>query len=133
MKKTIFFAEQFADMVANGQKRQTLRASDDYLHWDIGEQFELRAGSSARPGRLLGIAMFTGVSEVMLYDHRFEKICPSCRESKSTSNPFTLDQLAKQDGFKDWNMMVAWLREKYKKPLKGLPFIGVLITWEVIQ
>jgi len=113
------FQEQFAQAVASGEKRQTIRRArkrpikpDDRLFFFT----EQRSANCTR----LGEAECREVEPI-----RFETdgsiTLDGCR---IWQNGMLAHALAVDDGFRNANEMVGWFTEHY-----GLPFEGVVIRW----
>lgn len=119
------FQQRFADAVASGQKRQTIRAPrkrpilpGDRLHLFTGMR---------RPGcRKLGVGVVLRVRPITI---GLGFACDEIRVG-SGGEPFlsVVDRavLARDDGFSCCSELVDWFRDTH-----GLPFTGSLIEWEL--
>ena len=107
------FKEQFALMVASGQKRQTIRA--------------LRK-RHVMPGE--AIQLYTGSRKLVDSDPICTDVIDISIDDNGVYQPYQgrmdHDQIAMDDGFSDFAEMKAFFQEAY-----GLPFLGVLIKWEL--
>jgi hypothetical protein len=110
------FQDRFADDVASGRKRQTIRANSKRRHARPGETVQLYNGLRRTTCRLLrlGTCLSTfrcriTASDVFLGRERIHNV----------------DDFARADGFADFAAMKEWFAETH-----GLPFNGVLIIWE---
>jgi hypothetical protein len=115
------FQSRFADLVASGQKRQTIRVTRKYpikpgdtLHFFTGMR---------RPGcrRLRDSAECIGVSEVVIGEGKHQD---DIRLDGAIIGTESRAALARSDGFCCTTEMIAWFREAH-----GLPFEGVVIRW----
>jgi hypothetical protein len=114
------FKARFADAVANGSKRQTIRAprKGRSRHARLGEPVQLYTGLRTKAAWKLRHPDPICIRST--YCHIHEK------GITFGNYPVThLDDFAKLDGFADFEEMKAWFRETH-----GLPFIGQLIEWE---
>lgn len=112
------FQKQFADKVASGEKRQTIRANGKRTHAKEGDIIQLYTGLRTKACRKLGEAVCKGTTEIFIDEHNVTSPCGT--------RPFILgDDFAKRDGFKDKQDMIDWFRKTH-----GLPFKGTLIVWE---
>lgn len=118
------FQPRFADLVASGVKRQTIRGErKDGLSPALGDVLSLRAWLGrprASKQRLLRpecpcVAIF-GV----IIDDKFGMNLYDGEAGFATD----ADQIARADGFGSFIEMKMWFREQH-----GLPFRGVLIQW----
>lgn len=114
------FQPQFHDMVADGIKRQTIRKRPK-REINIGDHLSLR-GWLGLPYRskqfLIADAVVKDVQEVNIFGDSIQ--IDGIRLTKPQR-----EQLAKDDGFKDFDAMVQWFRDTH-----GLPFEeGILIKW----
>ena len=110
------FQGRFADAVASGAKRQTIRAARKRRHARAGEMLQLYTGMRTKACRKLRDAVCVKSTYCAIYD-----------ESITTGDhpPADLDEFAQRDGFADFADMTDWFREMH-----GLPFIGQLIVWK---
>jgi hypothetical protein len=134
------FKEQFAFMVASGQKRQTIRASRK-RHVMPGEAIQLYTGMRTKACRKL-VDPDPICTSVIAIRIDVNGLCTLFIDPNSDDNGryhahyealfcapdqagMGCDQIARDDGFSDFTEMKAFFQEAY-----GLPFLGVLIKWE---
>ena len=113
------FQPRFAEAVASGEKRQTIRREGKRIHADRGDTVHLFTGMRTKNCRKLGEAVCTRSTYCAI------------RADGITTGDFPamdLDKFAKADGFDDFNDMKKWFRDTH-----GLPFIGRLIQWAAPQ
>ena len=116
------FQERFADLVADGTKRQTIRGvRKDGRSPALGDTLSLRTwlGRPRASGQRLlrPECPCVGVGSVWI------------NEGGVSVDGYIMDlgernELAKSDGFRDYEEMHEWFREQHR-----LPFRGVLIRW----
>ncbi len=112
----INFSPQFADAVAKGIKRQTIRALRK-RPIRIGDYLALYTGQrTARCRRLLDTCC-KRVAPIVIEE--FNVILDGKKLWEHE-----MRELARQDGFEIWDEFVAWFEDHY-----GLPFEGVVIYW----
>lgn len=117
------FQKQFAPLVENGKKRQTIRAVGKRRHAKPGEPIQLYTGMRTKVCRKL-ITPDPVCVEVSL-------LCIHLGHPRATVNGQiiegkALDNLAKADGFNTAEEMREWF-----STVHGLPFHGLIIKWEV--
>lgn len=109
------FQERFADDVAAGVKRQTIRAHSLRRHARPGDELQLYTGMRTKKCRLIRRARCEAVMNcVIAEDHAvlgFDRVSD-------------LDSFASLDGFPSYREMTKWFRDAH-----GLPFRGLLIRW----
>jgi hypothetical protein len=105
----INFSPQFADLVASGAKRQTIRQK---ARCKVGDKLQLYTGQRTKKCRKLADAICSHVFKITM---------------PLRDNPFITPEFAKADGFNDANEMQWWFRNRYKT----LIFEGYLIKWEL--
>jgi len=116
--RVLMFQPQFADLVASGQKMQTIRPIRKKFPVTVGEKLSLRKWSN-KPYRSKQIELcqvtcrFTCHLRIDL-----DGITWPCQPV------MPIQLLVQQDGFATFAAMQAWLQKAY-----GLPFNGVLIQW----
>jgi hypothetical protein len=110
------FKSRFADAVASGAKRQTIRANGKRRHARPGEALQLYTGMRTKDCRKLRDAVCVISTYCAIYDDRI---------TTGKHPSIDLDEFAQRDGFADFTDMTDWFRETH-----GLPFIGQLIVWE---
>lgn len=113
------FQMQFADDVATGSKRQTIRAHrKDNRHAKPGDKLQLYTGMRTKACRKL-------IQE--------DPVCISSEGINITSDGIsyadggecmTPDVVARRDGFRDFAEMAEWFSKTHE-----LPFTGILIRW----
>ncbi len=118
--KVLLFQPRFAELVAAGTKRQTIRLvrRSTIRPIRVGDELSLRRWSGA-PYR----------SKQIVLRH---EICRHVEEIKLWRNNFRMgknyaedvDNFAADDGFADYAEMMDWFERTH-----GLPFTGVLIGW----
>lgn len=112
------FQKHFAEKVASGEKRQTIRAfRKDGRDPKVGDRLYLYTGLRTKEARKLGEAVCTSVRGILIQRRQFQVVSddPEC---PSPAN------LAKADGFESFDAMLDWFEKVH-----GLPFEGVLIRW----
>jgi len=113
----LMFKPRFADLVASGAKRQTLRPPRKRGVPGIGEVVSLRRWSGAAyrsPQVELARGRIAGTDHVELDD-----LIVVVNGTEVDRHAF-----ARADGFASWPDLVAWFRETH-----GLPFAGTLYRW----
>ena len=117
------FNPRFADLVASGEKRQTIRRNAECVAGDALQLFS--------EGRHIADALCTRVRPVwicethMRIDGEWLRAGTSLRgDIEDCDNDF-----AKRDGFGGFLEMVRWLQNSYAT----LPFNGFLIEWELTE
>lgn len=114
------FQARFADAVAIGTKRQTIRAPrKDGRHAKPGDALQLYTAMRTRQCRKLRDAVCHDACDVLLETNRITTFSPQELHAD-------LDAFARLDGFVDWQEMREWFAETH-----GLPFQGILIRWLV--
>jgi hypothetical protein len=111
------FQPQFADAVATGQKRQTIRRKNRFKE---GDQLQLYTGQRTKECRKLGDAVVLRVRPVAIW------------HDGPVVNGIPLygwhaTKFAQRDGFSGVGEMNKFFDERY-----GLPFSGWLVTWKII-
>ena len=111
------FQARFADAVASGAKRQTIRAPRKNGHALVGSPIQLYTGLRTKDARKLREPDPLCVKSTY---------CAIREDSITLGNLPTvdLDEFAQRDGFENFDAMKAWFRGTH-----GLPFIGQLIMW----
>lgn len=121
------FKPQFAAMVSDGRKCQTVRPVPKRMP-QAGDSISLCCweGKPYRSKqRLLTEATITRVSKITITEMGYEHWDEGWRVMMS---PESLDDFARRDGFQDWSALTDWFRETY-----ALPFYGVCIHWENLK
>lgn len=111
------FQARFAELVASGAKRQTIRAPRK-RPIAMGDTLRLYTGLRQKGARLLGEGRVTAVA----WPYR---IPAAVRRGRQTRKLYAM---AIADGFESGPEMCAWFQKVH-----GLPFDGVLIQWELIR
>ena len=114
------FQPRFADLVASGAKRQTIRR---LRAWGMGDTLHLWEGGRTHKVRKLGVARICWFGAV-----RIEDCSVLIRDAGTPWRPIEAEDLtpfAWADGFQTAVEFFSFFRERY-----GLPFEGVLIRWE---
>ncbi len=117
------FQPRFADLVARGKKRQTIRPvrrrpikAGDLLH--------LYTGMRTKGCRKLGEAVCTNVVPALIENYWIFGVGFGTEKAIKEGPPDLLGEFAQRDGFDSWPEMREWF-----KKIHGLPFEGVLIAW----
>lgn len=122
------FSAQFATLVEDGDKRQTIRAprKDGRPHCKVGDTIKLFTGMRTKSCRLLRTARVTGIDRVKINETDMQL---NGRQVFSTLHSrdadLTDNEFAENDGFDDFMDMAAWFEKTH-----GLPFEGVVIYWD---
>jgi len=111
------FSPEFADDVASGKKRQTIRQTK---RGKVGDPVQLFTGQRTKQCRRL--RQDEPVLEAVSYIH----IAPTGISLGNIANfPRDRDDFAKADGFKDFAAMHAWFKAKYGQD----HFYGYVHRW----
>jgi len=111
------FSPEFADAVASGAKRQTIRQTK---RAKVGDRLQLYTGQRTKqcrkliePDPVCTVVDYCAVRPdyLTLGDVRL--------------HPRDIDEFARADGFADYAAMVAWFKAKYGSPF----FIGYVHKW----
>ena len=114
------FQKQFAEAVASGQKRQTIRAlRKDGRHAKQGDRLQLYTGMRTKACRKLRDAVCHDACPILIEHDKIWTFEPQ-------ELHLDLAAWAKRDGFESWGAMRAFFEQTH-----GLPFNGVLISWLV--
>jgi hypothetical protein len=116
------FRPRFVEAIAQGAKRQTIRA-DRKRHAQPGEELQLYTGMRTKQCRLIGRATCESVHHVSLLPFRFQQ----GRVRVDGYPERALDAFARRDGFADWDDLCDFWSEAHRGE-SGL-FEGVLIKW----
>lgn len=125
MSPLLGFQERFADAVASGEKRQTIRAfRKDGRDPKRGDTLHLWTGLRRPGARKLGEVTCTAVLKITICADR-EVICPS-GGFHATYGPYPECNraFARADGFRSYPELVDWFEATH-----GLPFSGLVIRW----
>ena len=116
------FQPRFADLVASGKKRQTIRAvrrrpikPGDLLH--------LFTGMRTNHCKRLPSAQCRFVMPIRIEESGF-MLTTGAGTQEQWKEPMLLRWFAVRDGFHNWAEMWEWFNKVH-----GLPFEGVLIAW----
>lgn len=114
------FQGRFANLVAAGTKRQTIRV-DRLGRLAVGRQLQLYTGLRTKNVRKL-----TTIDPIVV-----ENVYVAIRRDYCTLGgpgypKIDQDEFAVLDGFKSYKEMVAWFQSTYKAPT----FVGRCIRWE---
>ena len=113
------FKPEFAELVRTGKKLQTIRPRPKRMP-KVGDVVSLRRWAD-KPYRskqeVLGLGEITGVSMVDITENGI--VVNSYAEPS--------DDIARADGFGNFFEMLEWFEREH-----GLPFAGIMITWELI-
>lgn len=126
------FKKQFAPLILAGTKAQTIRG-DRKRHARPGELLQLFTGMRTRECRRLGEALCTAVERVLIVlPHRRQppRIVVNTLEGEFVRGAtwgVSLDEFAQQDGFRDFDAMIAFWRENHPGQDE---FSGILIRWQ---
>jgi len=109
------FSPEFADAVASGAKRQTIRRTK---RAKPGDRVQLYTGQRTKACRKLG----DGICEMVDY----VGIRPDgITLGDVAKHPGNADDFARADGFADFKSMLAWFTKKYGSPY----FQGYVHRW----
>lgn len=114
------FKPQFAELVRNGIKTQTIRPTPTRM---------------PQPGDIIDCRMWSGrpygSPQVKIKDFAISSVRPISIHRKGgfvtvgfDEIAFRRENFARADGFKDWVEMRDWFQSQH-----GLPFRGILIMW----
>jgi hypothetical protein len=121
------FQARFAASVADGTKRQTIRAErkDGRMPCRTGHDLHLYTGMRTQSCRRLRTAICTSIWRFEI--SRNPKFSPGIRLGGVVLNREETIALAQADGFTSVTEMVEWFRNTH-----GLPFSGWLIKWDEV-
>ena len=117
------FQAQFAEMVAEWRKRQTIRAPRR-RHARVGERVQLYADMRFKTCRKLVTPDPVCVSVRPITLDTYAGSGGLIRRVSPGGWFPVSDGFAREDGFESWTLMRDWFKETH-----GLPFHGVLIEW----
>ena len=115
------FSEQFADTVASGAKRQTIRACAHCLPGDTASLRRWAGAPYRSPHVLIGEATCSEVVPVVFRDGVFGIDVVVDGEVLTQRET---QRFARDDGFQTIDEMLDFFRQHH-----GLPFRGDLVTW----
>ena len=114
------FQAKFADAVASGEKRQTIRAPrKDNRHAKAGDKLQLYTGMRTKSCRKLRDAVCHDSCVIRLEHDKAWTFGP-----QELFMGDDLEHLARSDGFACWAEMRDWFDNTH-----GLPFTGQMIRW----
>jgi len=115
------FQKQFADKVKKGEKLQTIRAirKRPFVRGDV---LYLYTGMRTKNCVKLGESYCIDIADVEIIDKENVKV------DGMLLNRFMRDELASNDGFKNYYEMAEWFSK-----IHGLPFSGQLIKWQKVS
>ncbi len=114
------FAAQFADEVRSGRKSMTIRTARQNGHAVVGDELQLYTAMQTKNCRLLKRATCIFAASIVI--ERLRIIV----DGRVMSDP---DELARADGFTDFERMKTWFTKHYGLPSIHQPFRGELICW----
>ena len=117
----INFRKQWAEAVASGEKRQTIRAprKDSRAHCKIGDSLQLYVGMRTKGCHKLADATCTDIEPVYI------EVDGSIRLGDAKLTEVGANKLARADGFKNASGLLVFFSEVH-----GLPFEGSVIYWD---
>jgi hypothetical protein len=118
------FKAQFADAVATGTKRQTIRA-ERKRPFKKGDKLYLYTGMRTSACRKLGEAVAAVVKDISIGDGGAVAICTGGGHFVLQGED--LERFARRDGFDSTEAFLDFFRTTH-----GLPFLGQLIMWEEV-
>lgn len=119
------FKPQFAELVSRGEKRQTVRPTPKRMP-QVGDDISLRAWSGKpyrSKQRLLAEGLITQVVTITITE-----TAVLLRPTQKLTVHVPREKFAADDGFSSWEAMRDWFKEAH-----GLPFDGILISWEIVN
>lgn len=116
------FQARFADQVATGCKRQTIRLRGKRRHARHGDALQLYMGMRTKACRKLFEAACTHTAEIRI--ERSEEGHVEIKIDGARLDALECYAIAVQDGFSSLAEMVGWFEDQH-----GLPFEGVVIQW----
>lgn len=121
------FAAEFADLVADGRKRQTIRKPRKGRQIKVGDTLHLMSGPYSGKRRRLGVVECESVFRIRITEQSLhvgmDPKCGCC--FARAANGRERKGLAQLDGFEDYTSMREWFERN-----GGLPFEGYLIKWD---
>ena len=117
------FQPRFADLVASGDKRQTIRKPRPCV---VGDILHLWEGDRTHKTRKLGVGRVVEI----FYIRIAEPAIIALRQAGDPWHPVSAERLrpfAKLDGFNTAMEFFMFFGDHY-----GLPFEGILIRWEAL-
>jgi hypothetical protein len=120
----INFQSQFAELVADGVKTQTIRRPRS-RPFRAGDELQLYTGMRTSRCRLLARARCTEVRRLGITPEFLTLEAEDGLETVELRSS-ARHLFARSDGFESWESLTRWFDATW-----GLPFRGVLIRWEV--
>jgi len=114
------FKERFIPMIKSGDKKQTIRAKRKGQA-KPGDTLYLYYGMRTKWCTKIGEAICTDVKEIMI-------LVTGVFVGGKLLEETELEELAKADGFPDWETMERWWKQTH-----GLLFKGDIIYWEKLN
>jgi len=116
------FKKQFSELVAHGQKQQTIRKRRK-IPLNVGDKLYLYTGMRTKSCEKLGEGTVSEVFPIVI-DH---KLITFKGTEYQVKEPFPPDlfEMAEADGFVSVRDMMQWFEYNY-----GLPFEGDVIKWK---
>ena len=111
------FSAEFADKVASGEKRQTIRRT---LRARVGDRVQLYTGQ-----RTKGCRKLTEYDPIVIRTGEVEIDAGGLKFDGHYQTPETADGYAKLDGFESFEAMRRWFLDRYKTDR----FRGYEIRW----
>ncbi len=128
MSPGLNFQARFANDVAAGRKRMTIRASRrDGLDPKAGDVLKLWTGLRTPHTRKLGEETCATSVKIQMDEQGLvwiDKGPDGDHHGLYLLSMGEMDDLARADGFHDSDEMLAWFKRRH-----GLPFLGFLIRW----
>lgn len=109
------FSPEFAEAVASGEKRQTIRQT---RRAKPGDALQLYTGQRTKACRKLRDAICESVDYVAIRPDYLTV-------GDKRKHPADIDEFARLDGFENYRAMVSWFERKYGSPY----FIGYVHRW----
>ncbi|MEM6837667.1 MAG: ASCH domain-containing protein [Cyanobacteria bacterium P01_C01_bin.120] len=115
------FKSQFADLVRQGEKCQTIRATGKRRHAQVGDRLQLYTGMRTKSCKKLADAICLGSSSIQM---RMSGVGLLIFENYYLLTLHEMVELARADGFTEdpLNEFIQFFGPR-------MPFSGVLITW----
>ncbi|WP_194094815.1 ASCH domain-containing protein [Marivivens aquimaris] len=114
------FAAQFAEEVRSGRKSMTIRTARKNGHAVFGDELQLYIGMRTKNCQLLKRVTCIFAASIVIEQKRI------IVDGRVMPDP---EELARADGFTDFEQMKAWFTKLYGLPYSHQPFEGELICW----
>ena len=125
---TLSFKKQFAEAVASGEKRQTIRAPRK-RPFKKGDRLYLYTGMRTKACRKLGEAVASTVQDISIGTHDGEPaVAVGVDHGFFVLKGEDLKRFAKRDGFDSTEEFLEFFRINH-----GPKFLGQLIMWEEVN